>query len=208
MHTKWYLLIVAAACGCGQAFHNSRPLPPANVRRLALRPIVNKTQTPGLEDALMARTRDEFLRDGRCPLVPEGQAEDVVRITITRYLNTPVQYDATLAPTAYKISIRADVEFLDAKKTGPALWTEKDLDEIEAYAAPTLAGGLTEAQAQADIWDIMSRDIVQRVMDGLAGAAPAASAASPQQAPAVGKSVRPAPAELPIPQAPAGAPTR
>jgi hypothetical protein len=182
MRKNWVLLIVAAASGCGQAFRHSGPLPPSNVRRLALLPIVNKTQQSGLEDALMQRTRDEFLRDGRCPLVPEDQADDVVRITLTRYLNIPAQYDSSLAPTAYKMDIRADVEFLDAKKRGQALWTEKDLSELESYAAPALAGGLTEAQAQVDIWDIMSRDIVQRVMDGLSSAPPAASAASPQQA--------------------------
>jgi hypothetical protein len=174
MRKNWCLLVAAAACGCGQAFHNSGPLPPSNVRRLALPPIVNKTQQSGLEDALMARTRDEFLRDGRCPLVAIDQAEDIVRITLTRYLYTPIQYDSTLSPTAYKINIRADVEFLDAKKPGPALWTEKDLDELQTFAAQNLAGGLTEAQAQVEIWDILSRDIVQRVMDGLAGAPPAA----------------------------------
>lgn len=184
MRKHWYLLIVAAAFGCGQAFRHSRPLPPSNARRLALHPIANKTQQAGLEDALMSRTCDEFLRDGRSFLVPEGQAENVVRITLTRYLTTPIQYDSNLVPTAYKMKILADVEFLDAKKPGQALWTEKDLVGVETYAAPTLAGGLTEAQAQVEIWDIMSRDIVQRVMDGLAGAPPAAPAASPQQAPA------------------------
>jgi hypothetical protein len=162
-------------------FHASRPLPPANVRRLALHPIANKTQMPGLEDALLQRTRDEFLRDGRCPLVPEDQAEDIVRVTLTRYLNTPVQYDSNLVPTAYKMNVRADVELVDAKNPGLPLWTEKDLDELETYSAPTLAGGLSETQEQAVIWDYLSRDIVQKVMDSLASAPPAA--ASPQPAP-------------------------
>ena len=172
MCKHWYLLIAAASLGCAQTFHHSGPLQPSSVRRLALPPIVNKTQQGGLEDALILRTRDEFLRDGRCPLVPENQAEGVVRITLTRYLNIPVQYDVTLAPMAYKLRIQADVEFMDAKKPGPPVWTEKDLDEIITYAAPNLAGGLTEAQAQVEIWDVMSRDIVQRVMDGLAAMPP------------------------------------
>jgi hypothetical protein len=183
MLKNWPLLVAAAALGCGQSFHYSGPLPPSNVRRLALRPIVNKTQTPGLEDALMGRTRDEFLRDGRCPLVPENQAEDVVQITLTRYLNIPIQYDANLTPTAYKTSIRADIDLVDAKKPDHPLWTAKDLDELQVYAAPNLAGGLTEIQAQAEIWDIMSRDIVQRVMDGLANPPPPAPETAPKPAP-------------------------
>lgn len=184
MREKWYLLMAVAVFGCGQSFHHTGPLPAANVRRLALPPILNKSQQPGLEDALLARTRDEFLRDGRCPLVPEGQADDLVRIILTRYLEVPIQYDSNLVPTAYKMSIRADVEFLDAKKRGQPLWVEKDLNELLTYSAPNLAGGLTEAAAQTEIWDVMSRDIVQRVIDGLAAAPPAAPAGSPQQAPA------------------------
>jgi hypothetical protein len=168
----WYLLASAAALGC--AVLQSKPLPPSAVKRLALLPIVNKTQQSGLEDALMTRTRDEFLRDGRCPLVPEAQAEDVVRITLTRYLNVPIQYDSTLTPTDYKMTIRADVELLDAKKRDQPLWKEKELDEILTYAAPTLAGGFTEPQAQVEIWDIMSRDIARGVMEGLASVAPTA----------------------------------
>ena len=182
MRKNWFCLIVAAACGCS-IFPHAKPLPAANVRRLALPPIANRTQQPGLEDQLLVSVRDELLRDGRCPLVPEPQAEAVVRITLTRYLNIPIQYDSHQLPTAYKMSIHADVELVDAKKQDQVLWVQRDLEEVTTYSASNLAGGLTEAQAQADIWDSMSRDIVQKIMDSLASAPPAAPAGVSGQAP-------------------------
>ena len=114
----------------------------------------------------MLTTRDEFLRDGRYPLVPEPDADGVVWITLTRYINTPIQYDATLLPTAYKLRMLTDVEFVDKKKPDQALWVEKNIDEVFTYAAQNLAGGMSEEQAREQIWDTLARDIVKRVIDG------------------------------------------
>jgi len=168
MRKHWYLFVVAAALGCGQEVrYNPAPqILPQNIRRLALHPIINKTGQFGLEDKLMLRVRDEFLRDGRYPLLPENQADGVVWITITRYLNTPIQYDSNLIPTAYKLRILVDLEFVDKKKSDQALWVEKNLEGILTYAAPTLAGGMTEEQAREGVWDTLARDIVKRVVDG------------------------------------------
>ena len=55
-------------------------VPHPEIRKVAVHLIVNKTGQAGLEDALMLRVRDEFLRDGRYPLVPESEADGVVWI--------------------------------------------------------------------------------------------------------------------------------
>ena len=163
----WCLIAVAAA-GCGQEVrYNPTPqILPQNIRKLALHPIINKTQQPGLEDQLILSVRDEFLRDGRYPLVTETDADGVVFIVISRYLNIPIQYDANLVPTSYKLRVAVDVQFVDKKKPGQALWVEPNIEGIQVYAAPTLAGGMTEFQAQAGVWDTLSRDIVSRVING------------------------------------------
>ena len=163
----WCLIAVAAA-GCGQEVrYNPTPqILPQDVRRIALHPILNKTGQFGLEDKLMLAVRDEFLRDGRYPLVPEPEADGVVWTTISRYLNTPIQYDSNLVPTAYKLRILTDLQFVDRKKPDQALWVEKNIDEVFTYSAPTLAGGLTEEQAREQIWNTLAKDIVKRVIDG------------------------------------------
>ena len=159
------LIALAAACGTDVAYKPSPQLLPQHVQRLALRPVVNKTQQFGLEDKLMLRVRDEFLRDGRYPLVPEPESQGIVWITVSRYILTAVQYDATQAATAYKLRILIDLQFVD-KSTNQILWEEKNLEGILSFPAQTLRGGLTEEQAREQIWDILARNIVKRVVDG------------------------------------------
>jgi hypothetical protein len=158
-------LALAAACGTDVAYKPTAQIIPQHVQRLALRPIQNKTQQFGLEDKLMLRVRDEFLRDGRYPLVPEPESQGIVWITISRYILTAVQYDSTQAATAYKLRILVDLQFVD-KSTNQILWEEKNLEGILTYPASTLRAGLTEEQAREQIWDILARNIVKRVVDG------------------------------------------
>ena len=159
------LIALAAACGTDVAYKPTPQILPQHVQKLALRPIVNKTQQFGLEDKLMLRVRDEFLRDGRYPLVPEPESQGIVWITVSRYILTAVQYDATQAATAYKLRILVDLQFVD-KSTNQILWEEKNLEGILSFPAQTLRGGLTEEQAREQIWDILARNIVKRVVDG------------------------------------------
>mgnify|MGYP001578659177 FL=1 len=162
------LLALAATAACGGPEVGYRPsaqILPRHIRSLALRPIINKTQQFGLEDKLVLRIRDEFLRDGRYPLTPESEAGGVVLVTISRYILTAIQYDATLAPTAYKLRILVDVQFVD-HSANQTLWEEKNLEGTLTYPASTLRGGLTEEQAREQIWDILARSVVKRVVDG------------------------------------------
>jgi hypothetical protein len=159
------LVALFAACGTDVAYKPTPQLLPQHVQRLALRTIVNKTQQFGLEDKLLLRVRDEFLRDGRYPLVPESESQGIVAITITRYILTAVQYDPTQAATAYKLRIIVDVSFID-KTSNTILWEERNLEGILSFPAQTLRGGLTEEQAREQIWDILARNIVRRVING------------------------------------------
>jgi hypothetical protein len=109
--------------------------------------------------------RDEFLHDARYPLVPENEADGVVWITITRYILSPLQYDATLAPTSYKLRILVDVQLVD-RSTNQALWVERNLEGSLTYPNQNLTGGMTEEQARENIWAILAPMVVTRVIDG------------------------------------------
>jgi hypothetical protein len=159
------LAALAAACGTDVAYRPSPLLIPQHIQRLSLRPVINKTQQFGLEDKLSLRVRDEFLRDGRYPLVPEAEAQGTAIITISRYVLTPVQFDSTLNPVSYKLRIIVDVQFLD-RASNQILWEERNLEGILTYPAAILAGGKTEEQAREQIWDILARNIVKRVIQG------------------------------------------
>ena len=159
------LIALAAACGTDVAYKPTPQLLPQHVQRLALRPVVNKTQQFGLEDKLMLRVRDEFLRDGRYPLVHETDADGVVVVTLTRYILVPTQYDAVLTPTAYKLVILANLDFID-RRANRILWQEPTLEGIQTYVASTLKGGITEEQAREQVWDVLARQIVKRTVEG------------------------------------------
>lgn len=159
--------LAALACACGQevAYRPAPQILPANITKIAVRLAVNKTQQFGLEDKLTLAIRDQFLKDGSYPIVPEEDANGIVLVTITRYILTPIQYDANLVPTAYKLRVIVDLQFID-RATNTALWEEPNMEGIQTYAADTLPGGMTEEQAREAIWDTLSRDIVTRVIQG------------------------------------------
>lgn len=159
------ILALTAACGTDVAYKPTAQLIPQHIQRLALRPIVNKTQQFGLEDKLSLRVRDGFLRDGRYPLVPEPESQGIVWITISRYILTAVRYDSTQGATAYKLRILIDLQFVD-KSTNQILWEEKNLEGILSFPAQSQRDGLSEEQARERIWDILAPSIVKRVVNG------------------------------------------
>ena len=163
------LLLAAAAlaaCAGPEARKGPPPHPlPSNIQKLSIRPIVNKTQQPGLEDLLALAVRDELLRDGRFPPVPEKESDGIIAITITRYILTPLQYDSNENPTTYKLRIAVEVELVD-RVSGKPLWTENGLEASLAYPYVALTGGLAEGDARANLWGILSPMIVERVIDG------------------------------------------
>ncbi len=171
---KFLLLAVACCClpllftGCADSGVKYRPaaqkLPP-HIKRIAVRPFANKTPQFGLEDKLTLRVIDEFLKNGEYGTVPEASADGIVIGEITRYILTPVQYDANLVPTIYKLDILLSVKFLD-KAYNTFLWHEPALQGIQNYSASTLPGGMTEEQAREAVWNILSRDIVKRTVEG------------------------------------------
>ena len=162
------LLPIAFLTACateGVLYTPAQQILPQHIKRLAIAPIQNKTQQFGLEDKLALRVRDEFLRNGTYPLSPLSESDGIVQITLTRYFLTPTQYDAVLAPTAYKLRVIADLQFVD-RHSNTILWTEQNLEGIQNYASPTVAGGITEEQARELIWDVLARDVVKRTVEG------------------------------------------
>lgn len=193
MKKLWLIPLAALAAGCGGPEMNYRPAPqilPQNIKRIALRLVVNKTQQFGLEDKLTLRIRDEFLKDGRYPLTPEQDSDGIVLVTITRYVLTPIQYDANQVPTAYKLRVIINLQFID-RATNTALWEEPNLEGILTFAAQTLPAGLTEEQAREQVWDSLSRDVVKRVIDGFGAVTGSSERRVSPDAPSTAPPVRP-----------------
>lgn len=169
---KKILLLTCAALGltaCGGenvVYKPQAQIMPQHIKKIAVRPILNKTEVFALEDKFYNELYDEFLRNGSYQIVPENDgAEGVVVTTISRYLNVPIQYDSQLIPTVYKMNIWLDVVFMD-KTTNAPVWREPAFLGTQIYAASTLPGGMTEVQARDEVFEQLSRDIVKRTVEG------------------------------------------
>ena len=141
--------------GCLCLFHKAKP---PNGHRVAFDTVINKTQQFGLEDALQSAMENQLLDEGY-KIVDPSKAEGLLTITLETYLLIPTQTAANLVPTAYQLTISADA-VVKNPRTGHVLWMKNGLQDVEPYAAAGMPGGMTEQQAQAVIWDMMTRDIV------------------------------------------------
>ena len=165
-----FLLLIAgclAACASEGAFYKPQAqIMPQHIRKVAIRPILNKTEIFAMEDKLYLQLYDEFLKNGSYQIVDENNgAEGVIVTTITRYLNVPVQYDSQLIPTVYRMDVWLDIVLMD-KTTNQPVWREPAFVGTQTYSASTLPGGMTEQQARELIWQKLSKDIVKRTVEG------------------------------------------
>lgn len=158
--------LLAACAGENVVYTPQAQIMPQHIKKIAVRPILNRTEVFALEDKFYNELYDTFLRNGSYQIVSENDgAQGVVVTTISRYLNVPIQYDSQLIPTVYRMDIWLDVVFMDATTNTP-VWREPAFLGTQIYAASTLPGGLTEQQARDIIFEKLSKDIVKRTVDG------------------------------------------
>lgn len=157
---------LAACASEGAVYTPQAQIMPQHIKKVAVRPILNRTEVFALEDKFYNELYDEFLRNGTYQIVSENNgAEGVVITTISRYLNVPIQYDSQLIPTVYRMDIWLDVVLMD-KTTNQPVWREPAFLGTQVYAASTLPGGMTEVQARDMVFEKLSKDIVKRTVDG------------------------------------------
>lgn len=142
---------------------------PQHIKKIYVKPFENKTQYLVPSEKITLQVIDEFLKNGEYAVVPEPESQGVVIGEIIHYILTPVQYNANLVPTVYKLNVIVSVKFLD-KNNNQYLWEEPALQSTKLYSAPTLPGGMTEEQARESLWEVLAKDIVKRTVEGFGSA--------------------------------------
>lgn len=158
--------LLLAGCGETEGYKPSTMLLPSHIRRMAVRPIVNKTQYFGLEEKLRLRIEEEFIRDGRIPYVNnETEADGVVTSEIVRYIREPISYDDNHVVQEYKLWVILNLRFIDLA-ANTVLWEEPRMEQEYRYFVETQPGGVTEDEARELLWELFARDIVKRTIEG------------------------------------------
>lgn len=167
---KLLILPLLLLCACAEVQDNIYYKPnaqilPQHIKKIHVRPFINRTEVFALEDRLTISVVDEFLNNGQYSIVNEPQADGVLAGEIMRYINEPVQYDTQLVPTIYRMEVVLTLRFID-KTTNETIWQEPGLVQVYNYSASTLPGGLSEEQARERLWNNFAKMIVKRTIIG------------------------------------------
>ena len=161
-------LLLLCACAAVQDEIYYKPnaqILPQHIKKIHVRPFINRTEVFALEDRLTISVVDEFLNNGQYSIVNEGQADGVLAGEIMRYILLPVQYDTQLVPTVYRMEVLLNIRFID-KTTNETIWQEPGLMQVYTYSASTLPGGMSEEQAREQLWQNFAKMIVKRTIQG------------------------------------------
>lgn len=167
---KLLILPLLLLCACASVeddiyYKPNAQILPQHIKKIHVRPFINRTEVFALEDRLTISVVDEFLNNGLYSIVNEDQADGVLAGEIMRYILLPVQYDTQLVPTIYRMEVLLNLRFID-KTTNETIWQEPGLVQVYTYSASTLPGGLSEEQAREKLWQNFAKMIVKRTIAG------------------------------------------
>lgn len=167
---KLLILPLLLLCACASIeddiyYKPNAQILPQYIKKIHVRPFINRTEVFALEDRLTISVVDEFLNNGLYSIVNESQADGVLAGEIMRYILLPVQYDTQLVPTVYRMEVLLNLRFID-KTTNETIWQEPGLVQVYTYSAATLPGGMSEEQAREKLWANFAKMIVKRTIQG------------------------------------------
>ncbi|MDR1942384.1 MAG: LPS assembly lipoprotein LptE [Endomicrobium sp.] len=160
---------VLLAASCASVYEPAPQILPEHIKKVYIRPFVNKTNQFSLETKFTNAVIDEIMRDGRLSVVnAESESDGILTAEIKKYILQPLTYDANMIVEQYKLWIIVSVSFVD-KENNVTLWTEPNLEGIQIYLDATkgaMGEGMTEDEAREIIWEKLARNIVKRTIKG------------------------------------------
>jgi outer membrane lipopolysaccharide assembly protein LptE/RlpB len=126
-------LAALALAGCGYALVGRATNLPADVRRVYLKPLENRTQRAQVEQILTRAIADELLNRQRFVVVNDAASADAeLSGAVVGFGVTPVTFDPDGRATEYEISITARVLFRRAA-SDEVLWANERYEFRENY---------------------------------------------------------------------------
>jgi hypothetical protein len=159
---EWTLLSVIGVLSC----YSFSPRTSSHMSSVAVPFFENRTNRYGLDDQLTTAVAQGFLEDGALKVVDEGQADSVLRGTITEYVRKAAVFDEIENVTKVRVVITIDVTYRDLV-TGNIVWEQKGLSEWGEYT-PVAQGDEpagTEEDGQNEAIEKIVQDILARSIE-------------------------------------------
>ena len=125
----------------------------------------NESFQPGLEERLTNLTMEEFLADGRVPVVNNEDADLTLTGRIKNYRRSILALDSNNDVSLYQISISVDMNVLNTHTLG-TVGHYPDINMSTTYEPQRSSIEFeTEIEAQKRLLEDLSEEIVYRLMD-------------------------------------------
>lgn len=166
-------LLLSFIVGCSGTKTLLKANIPANIKKIAIPIFNNKSKKPGFEAEFTDIIKREFLKNGLLEIVNTAEESDaILEVTITNYLNEPLQYDANNVVIQYRLKIDVTMKLVDAKDRNKVYWEYKNIGGLtggtQTYfvSSDTGLNVQTEFEARNQIYEKLARDIVNKAIYG------------------------------------------
>jgi hypothetical protein len=157
------LTALLAAAGCSH--YGFSPSLRTGPRTVAIPVLGNDTLEYGAEQGATEAIITTLTEDNSMRVVPEGEAEAVIRGRVTAYERPVFSYDAAGNPREYRVRVTADLSYED-KRTGTVTW-QGTVEGWGVYAVSGEGGTpTTEEEARAAAFERLAQDLLAKTVQG------------------------------------------
>lgn len=157
------LAAVLAAMGCSH--YGFSPSLRTGPRTVAVPVLGNDTLEYGAEQGATDAIITTLTEDNSMRVVPEGEAEAVIRGRVTTYERPVFSYDAAGNPREYRVRVAADLSYED-RRTSTVIWEGR----VEGWGVYTVSGEggtpTTEEEARAAAFERLAQDLLAKTVQG------------------------------------------
>jgi hypothetical protein len=166
MRTRAIVLMLAAvACQSCSHYGFSPSGGKGGLSSIAIPILTNETLEYGAEQELTDALVEEFSDDNSLRVVPEEEAESVLRGAVVAYERPVVSYDAGGSPREYRVRVVARLSY-ENRSTRETIWE----GEVEGWAIYTVTGEggdlTSEEEARAVALEKLAQDVLAKTVQG------------------------------------------
>jgi len=158
-------LVAALLAAAGCSHYGFSPSLRTGPRTVGVPVLGNDTLEYGAEQGVTDAIITTLTEDNSMRVVPEGEAEAIIRGRVTTYERPVFSYDAAGNPREYKVRVAADLSYED-RRAGTVIWEGK-VEGWGVYAVSGEGGSpTTEEEARAAAFERLAQDLLSKTVQG------------------------------------------